>query len=360
MSQNSKSVSAKKKRVRKIILTSAFIALNVIVIAITATNEFGNSKNAAELSEVKINWWLLVPAAILFILATLFNVSKYVLMMRYSFKKSERPKYSTMWRIAWEVVMLGKYYDNITPAAVGGQPFQIYYMRKHSGLPHGHATALPIVAMVAGQIGFLVIAIVSFVLNSLMGGSVVLMVTAWIGLLFYAFWPLMMAGINFFPRPTISFLKFGVKVLSRLHIIKNRKAALRKIENELTEYVKSVNMISKTKYLLLKLIVISVIYNALFYMIPYFVLKAFGGDVDFLKCFVTTLAVTSAVYFVPTPGNAGAAEGTFYMVFSALSDGYVFWAMLVWRFFSYYIYILLGPLTYLGMRVRGRVNAKAQ
>jgi uncharacterized protein (TIRG00374 family) len=93
------------------------------------------------------------------------------------------------------------------------------------------------------------------------------------------------------------------------------------------------------------------VFHILISSIPFFVLTAFGGSVDFLPCFVTTVAVTSAVYFVPTPGNAGAAEGTFYVVFSALSRGYVFWAMLVWRFFSYYIYIIMGPIIYFKMHL---------
>ena len=98
----------------------------------------------------------------------------------------------------------------------------------------------------------------------------------------------------------------------------------------------------------------SVIFNLLISMIPFFVLTAFGGAVDFLPCFVTTVAVTSAVYFVPTPGNSGAAEGAFYAVFSALSSGYVFWAMLVWRFFSYYVYILTGPIIYFRIHLEKR------
>ena len=93
-------------------------------------------------------------------------------------------------------------------------------------------------------------------------------------------------------------------------------------------------------------------------MIPFFVLTAFGGEMDFLPCFVTTVAVTAAVYFVPTPGNAGAAEGTFFVVFSALSQGYVFWAMLVWRFFSYYIYIMMGPIIYLKMHLEKKRKEK--
>ena len=92
-------------------------------------------------------------------------------------------------------------------------------------------------------------------------------------------------------------------------------------------------------------------------VIPYFVLTAFGGDVGFWSCFATTVAVMSAVYFIPTPGNSGAAEGTFFVVFSALSQGYVLWAMLVWRFFSYYIYIIMGPIIYWRMHLEKKKDA---
>ena len=131
-----------------------------------------------------------------------------------------------------------------------------------------------------------------------------------------------------------------------MHIVKDKAATIAKTESEIDEYARSVRMILKTKGLFLKTVTLSVLFNTLISMIPFFVLTAFGGQVDFLPCFVTTVAVTSAVYFVPTPGNSGAAEGTFFVVFSALSSGYVFWAMLIWRFFSYYIYIILGPIIY--------------
>ena len=91
----------------------------------------------------------------------------------------------------------------------------------------------------------------------------------------------------------------------------------------------------------------SLLSNILVSFIPYFVLKAFGGDIDFGECFLITLGVEAAVYFAPTPGNSGVAEGTFYVVFSRLSTGYVFWAMILWRVFSYYIYVIVGPLIYL-------------
>ena len=76
--QKSKSRRASKKSVGKILLTLLFIAINVTVIVVTAVNEFGNSENALELSEVKINWCLIIPAFLCFAVSTWANVYKYV------------------------------------------------------------------------------------------------------------------------------------------------------------------------------------------------------------------------------------------------------------------------------------------
>ena len=319
------------------------------VIAATAINEFGNSKEAAELAEIRINWWLLIPAALCFVVAFTLDLYKYVLLLR----KNTKPgtfKRGEDWKLARRTVIFGRYYDNITPAAVGGQPFQIYYLHKSGKLPSGLATTLPMIGMISLQIGFIILALVCFIAGA-SDKMMMLGVTAWLGLLFYAFWPVMVLIATFFPKTTAKIINFVVKLLAKVKIIKNRDAAVKRIEYEVGEYAASVKMILKQRGLLAKLIIIMVIYNILIASIPFFVLTAFGGDVAYWPSLCLTVAVMSAVYFVPTPGNSGAAEGAFYLVFNALSTGYVFWAMLIWRFFTYYIYIIMGPITYLIIKI---------
>lgn len=344
---------------RKPLLVALFVLMNVVVILVAALSEFGNSETAAELADVHINGWLLVPAALCFLAAIGAEIFKYVLMMRRMAKPGSATTKRDTWRIARRTVLLGRYYDNITPAAVGGQPFQIYYMRKNSGLTKGASTSIPIFGMISGQIAFIMIALGCFLLGGVASDYPALIVTAWIGLLFYAFWPVMVAGTFLFPKVVTRFIKFMVKLLARLHIVKDREKALKKVEDEVNEYARSVKMILKTPGLFAQVILLSLVFNVLVAAIPFFVLTAFGGSVDFWACFGTTVAVMSAVYFIPTPGNSGAAEGTFFVVFSALSTGYVFWAMLVWRFFSYYIYIILGLIIYFSMHLakkRGKME----
>ncbi len=349
----------KAKRIRKIILTVIFILINVAVIAATAINEFGNSNDAAELSEVKINWWLLLPATLCFALMILLELLKYVIMMRRTTAEGTFTR-KEAFKTAWRTVMLGRYYDRITPAAVGGQPFQIYYMHKTGKVSNGLAAAIPIFGMISGQIAFLIIAIPCFIFGALENDNPALLFTAWVGLLFYAFWPVIVGGMAFFPKSTTRLIKLGVRLLAKVHIVKNKEAALLKVEKEIGDYVNCVRLILKSPKLFGGVIFLSLIANLLIAFVPYFVLTAFGGNIDFSSCLILTIAVESAVYFIPTPGNSGAAEGTFYVVFSALSSGYVFWAMLFWRLYSYYVYIFVGILIYFKMNLekkrRGELN----
>lgn len=348
------------KSIRKPILTILFVLLNVGVIVATAVAEFGNSKTAAELSTVRIRWGYLVPAALCFVVAILLEIHKYALMIKKMLPKDKKYSRKKTYRTAARQYLLGRYYDNITPAAIGGQPFQIYYMRKHSELAAGPATAIPMFGMVAGQIGFLIIAAICFLIGSYTINNAALIGTACFGLLFYAFWPVVVGIAMVLPKGMTELINMLVKLLAKMHIVKEPQKTSKKLETEIAGYTRSIRQITKCKGLSFQVITYSVIFHTLISMIPFFVLTAFGGDVDFLPCFVTTVAVTAAVYFIPTPGNSGAAEGTFFLVFSALSTGYIFWAMLVWRFFSYYVYILIGLVIYLIMHLEKKRQEKQE
>ena len=345
--------AASKKKLWKIISTLIFIAFNAGVIIATAVSEFGNSDSAIELMSVDLNGWLLIPATLCFMGMITLEYWKYALMMMKSTKPGAFTKREA-WHTAFKTVMLGRYYDRITPAAVGGQPAQMLTLHRTGKVSDGLAAAMPIYSMIAGQTTFLLIAIPFILFSGLAFSHPALFVTAQIGFLFYAFWPVMVAGTTFFPKATAKFINFCVKILAGLKIVKNKKEAIKQVEEKVNDYAKGIKVITKNPLVSGGVMVMSLISNILITMVPFFVLLAFGGDIDFMECFVLSLGVQAAIYFIPTPGNSGAAEGTFYVVFSRLSSGYVFWAMMLWRVFSYYIYIIVGPLIYLHSYIKKR------
>lgn len=344
----------KKQKRRRIIFTVIFVFINIAAIAMTAGAEFGESRSAEDLSKVHLNGWFLIPAVLCFLIAISFEIQKYVLMMREMTKNKDKFDVKHARKVARRTVLLGKYYDNITPAAVGGQPFQIYYIRKNSGLSHGASTSIPVFGMISGQISFLVIILVCMIFGGLKITGPVGFSAICLGIAFYAFWPVVILLATFWPKILQKIVEAIVRLLAKIRIVKNKERTLAKFDTEISEYTKCIKQILKKRGLFFKTVLYSVIFNAFVAFIPFFVLIAFGGGMDFWECFVTTVTVNTMVYFVPTPGNAGAAEGAFFVVFSALSQGYIFWAMLVWRFFSYYVYIIAGAIIYLRMFLEKR------
>ena len=73
--------------------------------------------------------------------------------------------------------------------------------------------------------------------------------------------------------------------------------------------------------------------------------RAVGGYVPFLKSLSMMAAMTMVFYFIPTPGASGGVEGVFYLVFERMipSDTAAS-ALIVWRFFSYHLSLIMGIL----------------
>lgn len=162
-------------------MTVLFVLLNIAVIAWTAFKEFGGSGDSTRFSDVRINYLFLLPAALCCIGAIVAETVKYAFLMK---KVDGRVD----WRVARRVVLLGRYYDNVTPSGIGGQPFQIYYMSKN-GYSDAHSAAIPLAGFTSMQYGFILLAAVCFIFGSSHLNISLIRVSCWVGLFFYALFP---------------------------------------------------------------------------------------------------------------------------------------------------------------------------
>ena len=310
--------------------------LNIIVIAWTARSEF--SGDNARLRDIRVRWALLLPALLCFALAIAAATAKLVLIMNRTTGRSN-------WGIALRTVLVGRYYDNITPGAVGGQPFQIYYLKKN-GYSAAESAAIPLATFMSMQLAFIILAVAMFAGFGDMIMSDAIHVTAWIGLLFYAFFPIVILLSVIFPKAITRATEAVFGLLFRMRLVRDKDASIAEARGHINEYSDCIRGLLRRPRLCVQILLLSLAYQLAINVIPYFVLLAFGGSLNWLSCFVTALAINSSISFIPTPGNAGAAEGSFYLVFSHLTSGSVFWAMLFWRFFNYYAWIILGWAAY--------------
>lgn len=321
-----------------------FVALNVVVIYFTAAKEFsGNPSERPDIGTFDFTRVLFLLGGILCLVVVLASETiKYIIMMKHLGEKVSV-------RHAFAVAALGKYYDCITPSGAGGQPFQIYYLHSN-GYSSGACSAMPLSGFVTMQFGFVFLCLMAFIFgNSAIdaAGKPGIKALAYVGAIAYTVVPLMIIISGIAPKIAMRIVAGFVRVGARLHIVKNPNHAIMKSIRSLHSYSTNLRRISKSKALIVKLMLLSILFQTAMCSMPFFAVHMFGGDIAFFDALFICVFVQASVTLVPTPGNSGAAEGSFYLVFSSLGDhASTFWPMLVWRFLCYYSFIIIGALIY--------------
>ena len=248
-------------------------------------------------------------------------------------------------KIAFENTTLGFYYSFITPFSVGGQPFQIYHFSKN-GYKASQSAAIPMTDIFANDIAMALLVIFAqvFVGIKTTGLSIDIgwRIASIVGLFCYMIIPLCIIFFSRMPKFFEKILKFGIRILYRLKIVRDEQKTFSNAFNKTLDYTKSFDYLTDKPLLLISVLLLSVVQRLGFCILPYLSIQTLGGNVMFVAGVVTSIIIISGVTFFPTPGNSGALEGLFYIIFSSLHQDYIFWAILIWRFFSYYIFIIIG------------------
>jgi uncharacterized protein (TIRG00374 family) len=334
LGKNEMDVKTPAQKRRKALGILLFVAINAAVIIWTASSEYHKGGNAQNFFTLRVRWRYLIPTAACFAAAITAEISKYAVMMK---KLCGEIRLKTV----YEVTLLGRYFDNITPSGIGGQPFQIYYLSKN-GVPSGDSAVMPIAAFINMQTAFCILAITMFSIDGSVISQPGIHVAAYIGLLLYMGLPIIIVLFTLAPVWMEKVIRWFIVLLGKMHLVKNVDSTESAAINTLKDYRSDIMAMMRVRGLAVVLLALSLVYQAGICSMPYFVIRMFGGHMSWVDATTTTLFIYAAIAFIPTPGNAGAAEGSFYLVFSMLTQGRIFWAMLVWRFFCYYIYILWG------------------
>ncbi len=345
----------KKKRKKWWIKTVLMLALIAVSIAIMFTmTQYLTGDGMKSFKE------MIKGASLPYFFAFVGMVLLYMLVE--SAKYSYLLKISTgKWRIrnSIKTMYIGKYYDGITPLGTGGQPFQIYYLHKKD-IPVGVATAIPLVRFIVSTVIWCLIAIGMFVIVGMngwldnmasgWGGKVVLIISI-IAMAFNLLVPVVMLFVSLFPRAGKKLIAGIVVLLNKLHIVKHKYPTMKKYVYEAREYRESMKIIFTKWYKLIPLAVLAVAETVVYMMLPYFAVLALAGpDVTtdhwllLLQIMCLTMVSFYSASFIPTPGNSGASEAMTTLVFLTVTgiNSILGWVILLWRFATFYVYILTG------------------
>ena len=242
----------------------------------------------------------------------------------------------------------GSYYCGITPGSSGGQPMQVYYLSKRN-VPIGLSTSALVVKQFCFQFMLFLFDIVlwcshqDFVTVTL-GGNRWIFLTGFFYNTFVVALLLLMA-VN--KRIVHALIKVCIKIGTKLHIVKDPESSRVKWEDVMETYHSSIQHLTHHPSQLLLQMVIIFAEMFVYLVIPYCVFSALHTGLHFDEVLtMSSLLFTSAGY-TPLPGASGAQEGFFSLFFSPMSPsaGVIFPALLLWRFFTYYITLIAGGIT---------------
>ncbi|MBE5756380.1 MAG: flippase-like domain-containing protein [Clostridiales bacterium] len=346
---------SKRQKIARRVFYALFAIFMIGVLAFTIYKDFGTGKKILSFKEilevVGKNYHYLLFALISLIAYIFLEVLKIFMMLYVSTKRA-------MFKVATSTVMMGKYYDNITPLGVGGQPFQAYKLTQN-GVDGGTATAIPISSLFLSQIAFFIVSLVAIIIdkNGLLGSQSIATgyteVLFYIGIVLIMIVPFLVILFFILPRQVMGMVTFVVKILSKLKLVKNPEVMKYKVIVAVKKYYRAIKLMARSKGCLLVGFITSLLIPIASGSITYFTLRTFGYDIlnlsgimEWGQIVCAHLILTCSVSFIPTPGNAGVSEITFYSLFTAnLLGGIGITAMLTWRFFIYYFFIIYGLIT---------------
>lgn len=329
-----------KKKNKWISIVALVANLCVIAGIIVYYSLTSGIKNLAEVLTLGVKWQFIVFAILAFIGYIVLETLKYFHLI-----KKTTGKYRL--KLSLGTMIMGAYYDNITPMSTGGEPYQIYYLNKN-GVPGDKATGIPLMKHVIWIITFIILGIAVLIINTFypfstnvwikIAGSIALILNSSIVLLLIFF------SIS---KRTAQILVIKVlKLLHKMHIIKNYKVTFFKVLKFVKNYQKTIRALTKSfSTWIIQFILAIGSYLSLF-SIVYFIYLAFPHTVGGLTwgyvicCMMLCELVTS---IAPLPGGTGFAEFSFAAIFTSWFDPTIFpWALIVWRTITYFSYLIIG------------------
>lgn len=239
---------------------------------------------------------------------------------------------------------IGFFYSCITPSASGGQPAQIYYMRK-DGLDVSVSTLVLMIVTITYKavlvlVGFVVLLFMGPVILAYMGSSRYLLYLG-MGLNVIAVTSMMI--LVFVPEWTKRILYYGLRFLEKLHLLKYKRARTRKLLLSMNKYREASVYFRTHKKVVFYVMLITIFQRFSLFFVTWLVYRSFGLAGTPLYLVVILQAVISvAVDMLPLPGGVGVSEGLFMTMFEPVFGEKLLPGMLLSRGISYYALLLIS------------------
>ncbi len=278
--------------------------------------------------------WAAIATAFFFVSAEGFMICYLLRSLNYKTSAAACVKYS----------FVGFFFSGITPSATGGQPMQLYYMKK-DGLPTSDSSVILMIVALAYKLVLVVIGLGILLvwhtpLCSYLKGYMLLY---YIGILLNLGVVLVLIGVMVFPRILLKIAFFLDSVIIRLHLWKPSKIRRQRIEHFIDSYQLAVEFISKHRTKLLFIGIITLLQRSSMFLLTFVIYQGFPlGGASLWEIMALQAAVYIAVDMLPIPGAQGITELVYQTTFTEIFTAqYLVPSMMVIRGINFYLLLII-------------------
>ena len=241
---------------------------------------------------------------------------------------------------------VGFFFSCITPSASGGQPMQIYYMKKEKiSIPV--STVILMIVTITYKLVLVVIGIGIAIfgrgfLHKYLEG---ILPVFYLGLALNIFCVTFMTILVFHPLLAKAIMVKGMKLLERLHLVKKKDGRLKKLEDSMDTYRNTAAYLKNNPFVIVKVIGITFIQRMALFAVTWFVYQAFGlHGTGFWEILFLQAVISVSVDMLPLPGGMGISETLFLNIFSPVFGGLLLPGIVLSRGLGYYGELLISAV----------------
>lgn len=323
---------------KKTILNLLFLLL---VFGLTIYYVFhGEDMNAlyGYLRESKVGYWIVG-----IVLVVLFILSESVIIY-YMMRSVGQPVILTH---CFLYSFVGFFFSAITPSATGGQPAQLYFMKKDK-LSMSVSTLILMVVTITYKAVLVLIGLLVMIFRPRVIMEFLAPVMGWcyLGVALNVFCVAFMMILVFHPTLAENILTVGLNFMGKIIRLKKQEQWRQRIHSSMEKYRDVADYLRRNKMVITNVFLITFVQRCMWFFITYLIYLSFSmreiGPVT-----ITTLQgmISVSVDMLPLPGGMGMSESLFLQIFKPIcGKDYVLPVMVVSRGISYYTQLIISAV----------------
>ena len=242
---------------------------------------------------------------------------------------------------------VGFFFSCITPSATGGQPAQIYYMKKEK-IPIPVSTLVLMIVTITYKMVLVVIGLglMIFGRGFIRTHMYEIRHIFYLGTGLNVFCVASMLLLVFHPVLARSILVKGMELLEKMHLMRHKSTRIEKLNASMDQYHTTAVYLKDHMMVLVNVFAITLFQRFALFTATWFVYKAFGlsGTNAFVIILLQSV-ISVSVDMLPLPGGMGISEKLFSMIFEPVfGSTLLIPGMILSRGLGYYTELLISAI----------------